>query len=117
MPWDFGDRRDPESLIPAGLDVLVSHEPPHGILDWSAYSRDDRLGNIALAKRVEEAKPRVHSFGHCHMAHGHVKIGSTHYVNVAVCGDSLRYYAYARPATIIDIVRDSITVDQSGGRR
>jgi Icc-related predicted phosphoesterase len=116
MPWNFGERGDSESLIPAGLDLLVTHEPPYGILDWSPRSGDDRLGNVALLKRVKKVAPRVHVFGHHHMARGHVEIAGTHCVNVAVCGRPKHYYGFANPATVIDIDGDSITVNQNSGR-
>lgn len=112
MPWDFGDREAPEAAIPEGLDVLVTHEPPAGVRDWSPRSTDDRLGNRELRRRVEIAAPRLHVFGHCHAAYGAERRGPTFFVNVAICGDPKAYYRAAHPATIIDIDRESIAVTQ-----
>jgi Icc-related predicted phosphoesterase len=112
MPWDFGERDAPESLIPHGLDILITHEPAEGILDWSPRAREDRLGNRTLRKRVDEVAPRLHIFGHCHMAYGSETHGSTVFVNVAICGDVKKYYNAAHPATIIDIDPHNLTVTQ-----
>lgn len=53
------------SQIPNDTDILLSHAPPYGYLD---YSPDDgiHIGSKALLKRVEEIKPKLHVFGHCH---------------------------------------------------
>jgi Icc-related predicted phosphoesterase len=112
MPWDFGERESPESLIPAGLDILITHEPPEGILDWSPKARDDQLGNRTLRKRVTEVQPRLHIFGHCHMAFGIETHGPTVFANVAICGSLKKYYDAAHPATIIDIDEQRIEVSQ-----
>ena len=57
----------PESLIPNGIDVLVTHEPPIMILD---KSNDTHWGNALIRNRVFEIKPRYHLFGHAHDAYG-----------------------------------------------
>lgn len=103
MPWESPGRRGSEALIPNALDVLVTHEPPYGILDWSPKSKDVRLGNTALRKHVKAVKPRVHIFGHCHMAHGHEQAGATTFFNVAICGAPHQYYRAYHPVTVIDI--------------
>lgn len=112
MPWERGERLHPESRIPEGLDVLVTHEPPYGILDWSPKTKDVRLGNRDLLKRVETVKPRFHIFGHCHMAYGREERGSTTFVNVSICGDERAYYKAAHPATIIEMDGKHIEVTQ-----
>lgn len=110
MPWDYADRDFPEMLIPTGLDVLVTHEPPFGIRDWSARARDDRLGNRTLRSCVEAVTPRLHLFGHCHMAYGIEVRGATTFANVAVCGDPKKYYRLAHPATVVDIDSRALSV-------
>jgi Icc-related predicted phosphoesterase len=112
MPWDFADRDAPESLIPSGLDILVTHEPVFGILDFSPKSQADRLGNRTLLQRVNEMKPRLMIHGHCHMAYGIERNEHTTFVNVAICGGIKNYYAAAHPATIIDIDKDTIEITQ-----
>lgn len=112
MPWDFGERSDPEARIPVGLDVLVTHEPPFGIRDWSLRSKADHLGNRALYRRTGEVAPRLHIFGHCHMGFGSEVRGATTFVNVAICGHQRDYYKAAHSATLIDIQRHSLRIYQ-----
>lgn len=53
--------------IPVGTDVLITHSPAHGILDF-----DDNVnyGDEQLLSKVMEVKPRLHLFGHIHSQHG-----------------------------------------------
>lgn len=112
MPWDFADRETPEEKIPSGLDILVTHEPPQGILDWSARSPDDSQGNRSLRQRVAIVRPRLHIFGHCHMAYGVHKTPETTFINVAICGTPSKYYAPGHPATVIDGLPDETRITQ-----
>ena len=50
--------------IPSGLDILVTHLPPYGILDLA--DRGANCGCKELLKKVEEVKPAYHVFGHIH---------------------------------------------------
>ncbi|KAI2508827.1 calcineurin-like phosphoesterase-like protein [Fragilaria crotonensis] len=52
------------------VDVLVSHEPPHGLLD-QAYG-GEHVGSTRLLASVKESptKPKVWCFGHIHEARG-----------------------------------------------
>lgn len=110
MPWESPGRSNPELCIPSGLDVLITHEPPQGIRDWSPRSRLDRLGNRVLRNRVEQARPRLHIFGHCHMAHGHESLGDSLFVNVAICGQLGKYYRAAWSATVINVTMEGIEI-------
>jgi predicted phosphohydrolase len=77
MKWAF--MREDEDLerlyahIPAGLDILVTHCPPRGILDRNI--RDQHCGSLPLLHRVSQVKPKVHIFGHIHESGG---TGYTH---------------------------------------
>jgi len=54
--------------IPDNIDILITHGPPHMILD---KCRDGyRAGCPWLLKRVEEIRPSMHIFGHIHEARG-----------------------------------------------
>jgi Icc-related predicted phosphoesterase len=57
-------------------DVLISHEPPAGILDGG-------IGCPVLRRAMLAAKPRLHVFGHCHEHAGHSTLGGTHFYNAA----------------------------------
>jgi Icc-related predicted phosphoesterase len=68
-------------LIPAGLDVLVTHGPPHGILDYT--NRNEPAGSIGLLHRVSAAAPRLHVFGHIHEAAGRADRDGTTFLNAS----------------------------------
>lgn len=53
--------------IPGDTDVLVTHSPVYGILDF-----DDNInyGDEQLLAKVIEIRPRLHIFGHIHAQHG-----------------------------------------------
>jgi len=54
--------------IPNGLDVLITHTPPKGILD---KEDEEFIGCSELAHAIKRVRPRVHAFGHAHQGHGH----------------------------------------------
>ena len=53
--------------IPGDTDVLVTHSPAYGILDF-----DDNInyGDEQLLAKVMEIHPQLHLFGHIHAQHG-----------------------------------------------
>jgi Icc-related predicted phosphoesterase len=71
--------------IPSGVDVLVTHTPPHGILDvpWGGTVH---IGCKHLLGELGRIKPRVHAFGHVHASHGHVRKDGVDFFNAAVVG-------------------------------
>ncbi len=52
--------------IPVGTDVLITHSPAYGILD---YDGDIKYGNEHLLKRVLEIKRQLHLFCQIHSRH------------------------------------------------
>lgn len=85
-----------EQLVPSGVDVLVTHEPPLMILDESNHTH---WGNAPLRNRIFEVMPRYHLFGHAHEAYGTEKKQGIVFSNAALLDNSnqLRY----RPKTFI----------------
>jgi Icc-related predicted phosphoesterase len=85
-------------LIPEGIDVLITHGPPHGILDktiregWS-------VGCKSLKAKVDQIKPQVHVFGHIHEEMGQVEIGGTTFINASVVDERYRLW-HNRPPVI-----------------
>lgn len=69
--------------IPAGLDVLITHVPPFGILDRPGRTADPS-GDTYLWKVVQERLPKIHIFGHVHTRYGRIQIGETLFVNASV---------------------------------
>lgn len=67
--------------IPHGIDVLVTHEPPFGILDLDG---DIHYGSKDMLSRLVEVRPRMHLFGHIHSNHGWVKNNGIIYSNGAI---------------------------------
>lgn len=75
------------SLIPEGLDLLITHGPPWGILD-------EGFGSKVLLTQVERARPKNMVYGHIHEQSGHKMYkyndGTvTQCFNVAVCSNHL----------------------------
>ncbi|KAF4550384.1 Calcineurin-like phosphoesterase-like protein 6 [Elsinoe fawcettii] len=53
--------------IPAGVDIVMTHGPPDGILDLN--ERDEHCGCKKLAA-IKRVKPLMHCFGHIHEGYG-----------------------------------------------
>lgn len=94
MEWAFNLRRGDQLLakwknIPAGVDVLVTHGPPMGVLDmtWDGEHVGCRDMMNEILSRV---RPRLHVFGHVHHDGGkQMKLpGGTHFVNAALLDEA-----------------------------
>lgn len=84
--WAFNLQRGEElakvwAKIPVGVDVLITHGPPEGILDRT--KRGDFAGCRDLFHRVFEVRPRLHVFGHIHEAAGRTQIDDIVFVNAS----------------------------------
>lgn len=103
--WAFGenleDRKKLYDLIPEGLDILVTHSPPAGILDSDAIYGTSH-GCSVLYDAVSRKSPRYHIFGHIHGANGKVSVQKTTFINCAVLDD--HYNLLHRPK-VFDIKR------------
>lgn len=71
--------------IPKNTDILVTHQPPYGILD---FSDGIHYGSPLLLKRLMEIKPRFHLFGHIHNDYGIEKRTHTLYSNASIVDDN-----------------------------
>lgn len=98
--WYFMRNRGEEikkhwDLIPSGIDILVTHGPPYGILD--ANYEGLKVGCEELRNAVQErVKPRIHCFGHIHEWGGRTtEIEGTTYVNCSYVDE--RYRPVYRP--------------------
>jgi Icc-related predicted phosphoesterase len=84
-------------LIPEGIDVLITHGPPHKILD---YTRDGvYAGCEELLLAIERVKPKIHAFGHIHEGRGELIRNGTHFINACNC--NLMYKATNRPIEVL----------------
>ena len=74
-------------------DIVITHNPPFGILDGAWRMEPDSqvgemykesVGDPFLTKRLEELKPKLSVFGHIHESYGKLKKNGTTYVNAAI---------------------------------
>lgn len=54
--------------IPQDVDILVTHQPPYGILDKNIYGK--WCGCHHLLEAIDQTMPKLHVFGHIHEDHG-----------------------------------------------
>ncbi|VTS06404.1 metallophosphatase domain-containing protein [Tuwongella immobilis] len=85
--WAFNLERNSEDLrlawaaIPDDTDILITHGPPHGILDKTF--RGELAGCERLRERVSQLQLTLHLFGHIHEAAGVQELNGTWFVNAA----------------------------------
>ncbi len=105
QPWFFDwafnlERGEPLrkvwAKIPEDTDVLITHGPPHGILDRTI--RGEHVGCEELLKRVDAVKPKLHLFGHIHEGYGQEHRGDTLFVNASTC--DVRYEPVNAPVVL-----------------
>lgn len=79
----FGLPHAPKTeAVPAGVDVVLSHEPPYRILDSTRGG--GHAGSERIAQLVEQASPKLHVFGHVHADGGKVQtVAHITHVNAA----------------------------------
>lgn len=67
--------------IPADTDVLITHSPPYGILDF-----DDNIhyGSEEILARLPELHLKAHLFGHIHAQHGIMQQQGIIFSNAAI---------------------------------
>ena len=73
--------------IPDDVDVLITHGPPYGILDYSVRNNIS-VGCVELGRRVMQIKPKVHIFGHIHYSYGIKLENGTTFVNTSICDEA-----------------------------
>lgn len=74
--------------IPDAVDVLITHSPPYGILDYDGrvtYGSEDLLARLVFLQ------PKLHLFGHIHPANGVLTLGSTIFSNAAILGNDYEH--------------------------
>jgi Icc-related predicted phosphoesterase len=83
--------------IPVDTDVLITHQPPYCILDFSA---NINYGDCILLQTVLKIQPKYHLFGHIHDAYGIEKIDNTTFVNAAILDE---HYELAYKSVLLEI--------------
>jgi len=85
--------------IPEGVDILITHTPPHGHGDLTAVG--DRVGSAALLEAIERVQPALAGFGHIHEGRGEpTRAGRTLCANSAICD---RWFERRNQPWLIDI--------------
>ena len=79
------DRKRLYAQIPEGIDVLITHGPPYGILDLGPGSHLNQ-GCPELLDAVMRVRPKLHVFGHIHGAYGVFRTEHTTFVNASRLG-------------------------------
>lgn len=95
--WAFNLNRGAEiaekwKLIPEDIDILITHGPPHGILDEvSRRYWIENTGCEELRKKIEEistlGKLKLHIFGHIHCGYGTAENFGVKFINAANCDE------------------------------
>jgi len=101
LNWAFNSQRGEDiktfwDRIPEDTNVLVTHGPPHGILDevpGSPYNKwvTESVGCEELKKKIATLPNlKLHAFGHIHAPRGLYNDGRVQYVNASFLDDAYR---------------------------
>jgi Icc-related predicted phosphoesterase len=107
-PWFHGDRwafnkqrgfdiNDTWNQIPTDTDIIVTHGPIHGKLDFVLHD-SHYAGCEELRYKIKSVKPKLHVCGHIHEGYGYDYDDDTIYVNASICTG--RYEPNNHPITI-----------------
>jgi Icc-related predicted phosphoesterase len=83
-------------LIPDGIDILITHCPPYGILDKN--NEGEHVGCEELSKAIPRIKPKIVVFGHIHEGYGIINQNDISFINA--CSLNERYRLVNEPVVI-----------------
>ena len=95
--WAFNLPRSGDELfekwndIPDEIDILVTHGPRYGYLDYTTTGSGGHVGCEALDSVILTNPPKIHVFGHVHSGYGYKWDGKTHHINASVLNDNYKY--------------------------
>ncbi len=91
--------KDLWAQIPDDTELLITHSPPYGILDYAP-----QCGNVGckdLFIRTQELKNlKAHLYGHIHYSYSIKEFNGVKYYNLSNCTES---YNCINPPTVIDL--------------
>lgn len=97
----YGNRplmKDLWSQIPENTNILITHGPPHNILDYAPICGN--VGCTDLMDRVLKLPNlKTHIFGHIHYSYGYKRFNGVDFYNVANCNEA---YSPSNPITVIE---------------
>lgn len=101
--WHMEPRESPNMLatlniIPANVDILLTHGPSYGILDEN--QQGEHCGCNDLLNELNRVKPKVLVTGHIHFSSGIKEVNGIKHINAAVLDDS---YNFKNSYIIFDI--------------
>lgn len=110
---DWGFNRDRKFRMdywnntpPAGIDVMITHCPPRGILDRNF--RNELVGDKHLRRNVlERLRPKLHTFGHIHESRGGRTVEGIQFINASMVNLNLQPVF---GAWVLDYERDGFTL-------
>lgn len=74
--------------IPVGIDVLVVHGPPKGILDRVPRGGGLNVGSVTLRQHIlNRIRPKAVLFGHIHCSSGQLEYDGIKFSNGAILND------------------------------
>ena len=99
--WAFNLSRGEElaekwEQIPNDVDVLITHGPAYGILDYAPIG--GHVGCEELYRKIVEVKPKIHVCGHIHDGYGQKTMGGIEFLNASVLNE--RYEHAHKPIVI-----------------
>jgi Icc-related predicted phosphoesterase len=75
--------------IPGNTDILITHGPAHGMLDWTPSGQI--VGCEDLFHRIMEVQPKIHVCGHIHCAYGQKNFNGVEFLNASVLNERYEY--------------------------
>lgn len=75
--------------IPEDCDLLITHTPPHKILDYVPRT-NTHAGCQDLRRRIFEKRVKNNVFGHIHPGYGHLHLDGCNFYNAAQLDDSYK---------------------------
>lgn len=95
--------REKFSLIPHDVDILITHTPPHGILDKITCGEHVGSTSLQLLLYSESLKPKLHVCAHIHEGYGHIErmmdYPGVQFVNASYVNE--RYKPVNKPIRIV----------------
>lgn len=118
--WAFNRDRGADikkhwDLIPDGIDVLITHGPPYKLCDeaprvnkllWNE-SNYEHTGCKDLLEAIDRVKPKIHAFGHIHIAYGKRFVNNVHYFNASICNEG---YQPVNKPYLVDLNGASVNI-------